>query len=196
MGEVRHVVAWPDPGRDPQYAGREPGATRGVDDEVGLPTAERGRCGEGLGSERELGAAARGRLQPSPGDYLVGPGGDSLGEQRVVEPWTWDVVCVGGHGRSEAGEGEAEAVRWRPDEGDARLQDAKHRRLLLDAEALENRDHGRHERFPNQQFWASAVVEERDLGTLASEEGRERGSAGAGADDGHPQNGWLIRRLR
>ena len=193
MGEVCDVVARSRLGVDAERPGRLPGAARGVDDEVGLSTAERRRRGKGLGGEGQLGSVSvlRGRLQPSAGDHPVDSGGEGVGEQGLVEAGTRHVVRVGGHGRSEAREAEAELVRWRPDKGDARFEEAEGRRRLLDAEALEDRDHRGHQGFPDQQLRAVAVVEERHVGAAASEEGGEGGSAGAGADDGHPQDGWL-----
>ena len=112
-------------------------------------------------------------------------GRDGSCQHGVVEPWAGDVVRVGEHPRREPGEREAEAVFRRPDEGHTRLDAAEARGLLLEAQPLEDRNDGGHERLADQQLRASAVVEERDTGTLARQEDGQRGTSGTGADDGH-----------
>ena len=102
-------------------------------------------------------------------------GGDRLGEQRLVEARARDVVGVGEDGRREAVERDADAVVSGPDEGHAGLDAAEARRLFLDPELPEDRDHGGDERLADQQLRRAAVVEERDVVALAGEQDGQRG---------------------
>ena len=185
VGEVRHVLARPEAGGDAQGAGAEPSAPGGVDDEVGLPSPERGRRGQCLAGEPEPAAIVPEGLQARVGDHALGSGRDGLRQHGLVEPRARDVVRVGEYLWRESREREAETVDGRPDEGHARLHAAEACGLLLDAEALEDRDHGRHEGLSDQQFRSPAVVEQRDRGALARQEDGQSGSRWTGADDGH-----------
>src|SRR6185436_19691406 len=96
-----------------------------------------------------------------------------------------DVVGVWKHRGGEAGKGEAEARGRPPDERHARLHMTAALRRLLQAQAPQDRDDLGDQRLADQELRATAVVEERDLGSEAGQKDRERGSRRPGPEDGH-----------
>ena len=188
MREVRDVLAGPEPRGNSEHAGRKASASSGVDDEIRLLAGETRRRRDRLGSQGELRTRfARGvRLKLGPSGHIVDAGGDCLGEQHVVEVRARDVVGVREDRGRKAVEGDAHPVGLRPDERDAGFDSAEARRLFFQVEPLEDRHHGRDERFADEQRGTAPVVEERHVRALASEQDRQRGARGPGAYDRDP----------
>ena len=190
VGEVRDVLPGPEARRNSERAGREARAPGGVDDEIGRLSAEPRRRGDGLGTELQLCArTGRGiRHELRARGHVVDARGDRLGEQRVVELRSRNVVGVRKHGGREAVEGDAHAVRRRPDERDAGLDAAEARRFLFQVEPSEDRDHRRNQRLTDEQLGTAPVVDERHGGADDRDPHASRSADAAGFQFGalHP----------
>ena len=189
VGEMSHVIPWTDARGDIQDAGHQPAASRGVHDEIGRPAAPVGCRRQRLRGECELGSGlSRGPLHASAAAYDPRPRGHCVGAEDLVESWPWNVVGIGGHGRREACEGEAEAVGGGPDEGRAGFLEPNGRYLFLDAQTSQHRYHGGDQGLAHQQLGTPPELEKRHLGPAAGQDRSQGRSRWAGPQDGHPQN--------
>ena len=181
MGEVGDVISPATLSLNAEGACKEPGATRAVDQPIGMI----GKPGEGerFGGELQIAGGVLGFYKDGAPVHEGRAELDSAVTQEIVEARARDVVSVAGIFPPALAETEMKPRSAAVEEGGSGFPHGKICHALLDAELAQHRNDGRYQRFANEESGTLVVIEDDGVDAAQREQTGQRGTGGAGSDD-------------